>query len=69
MAGALGDLVRDADVDLLPISLTHIEATARLPPIHGDPFDRMLIAQAIEDGLVLVSADADVQRYPVSWLW
>ncbi|MEK0085414.1 type II toxin-antitoxin system VapC family toxin [Benzoatithermus flavus] len=67
-AGALGDLVHDADTDLLPISLTHIEATARLPPVHGDPFDRMLIAQVIEDGLVLVTADADIQRHPVSWL-
>jgi PIN domain nuclease of toxin-antitoxin system len=62
MAGHLG-------MSLLSIGLHHIRGTARLPPIHGDPFDRMLIAQAIEDGFVLVSADANIQRYPVSWLW
>jgi PIN domain nuclease of toxin-antitoxin system len=34
-----------------------------LPPIHKDPFDRMLIAQATVEGLALVSADAEIRRY------
>jgi PIN domain nuclease of toxin-antitoxin system len=54
---------------LLPITLRHIQLVAGLPRHHGDPFDRMLIAQAIEEGLVLVTGDATVQRYPVAWLW
>ena len=40
-----------------------------LPPIHHDPFDRMLIAQAIDQELTLVSADAIVRRYTVASLW
>ncbi|RYD82307.1 MAG: type II toxin-antitoxin system VapC family toxin [Verrucomicrobiaceae bacterium] len=36
-----------------------------LPPVHKDPFDRMLICQAIEDGLTLVTDDANIRQYPV----
>lgn len=69
LAGSLSDLIRDSKVRLLPIGLGHIGATARLPPHHSDPFDRMLVAQAIEEGLTLVTADTAIQRYPVAWLW
>lgn len=41
----------------------------RLPPIHRDPFDRMLICQAIVEGLTLVTPDPDILRYPVRTLW
>lgn len=41
----------------------HIAAIHTLPPIHKDPFDRMLIAQARTEGLTLVSSDSDVARY------
>jgi PIN domain nuclease of toxin-antitoxin system len=54
---------------LLPIELAHITCLGTLPPIHGDPFDRLIVAQAIEEGLVLVTADRAIQRYPVAWLW
>ena len=40
-----------------------------LPPIHKDPFDRMLIAQALEHRLTLVTADARVKKYPVDTFW
>ena len=42
---------------------------ASLPLIHGDPFDRLLIAQAIDLGLTLVTADKAIHRYPVPTLW
>ena len=54
---------------LLTITLRHIAATAELPPHHHDPFDRLLVAQAIEEGLTLVTVDERIQRYPVAWLW
>jgi PIN domain nuclease of toxin-antitoxin system len=41
----------------------------RLPPIHRDPFDRMLICQALVGSLTLVTPDADIVRYPVRTLW
>jgi PIN domain nuclease of toxin-antitoxin system len=42
---------------------------ARLPALHRDPFDRLLVAQAIVHGLVLLTPDEDVRRYPVRTLW
>ena len=48
----------------VPITPPHIQRVGGLPRHHGDLFDRMLIAQAIEEGLVLVTGDATVQRYP-----
>ncbi|MGH9598885.1 MAG: type II toxin-antitoxin system VapC family toxin [Terracidiphilus sp.] len=41
----------------------HVDALLKLPPVHKDPFDRILIAQAMAEGLVLVSMDAEVARY------
>jgi PIN domain nuclease of toxin-antitoxin system len=41
----------------------HIAAVHSLPPIHKDPFDRMLIAQATVEGLALVSSDSEIARY------
>jgi len=56
-------------ITLLPIDLRHIRLTGTLERVHGDPFDRLLVAQALEEGLVLVTADAMMRRYPVAWLW
>jgi PIN domain nuclease of toxin-antitoxin system len=41
----------------------HVAAVRGLPPIHKDPFDRVLIAQATVEGLALVSSDAEIARY------
>lgn len=65
----LQEIANNSGVVLLPITLAHIQAIALLPHHHGDPFDRMLIAQAREEGMTLVTADALIQRYPVAWLW
>ena len=48
----------------LPVSGLHAAAVSHLPPIHKDPFDRMLIAQADCEGILLVTSDADLTRYP-----
>ena len=54
--------------DLLPISGTHAEHAGRLPRHHGDPFDRMLIAQSMLEGLVLGTRDAAVRPYGIPTL-
>jgi PIN domain nuclease of toxin-antitoxin system len=41
----------------------------KLPPLHADPFDRMLICQAITHGLGIVTPDEQIARYPVRVLW
>lgn len=54
---------------LLAVTFDHIEAIQNLPMIHKDPFDRLLIAQAIAEGATLVSADGVFHQYPVPVLW
>jgi PIN domain nuclease of toxin-antitoxin system len=53
------------DFSPLPISLDHALAVAGLPRLHGDPFDRMLIVQAVAESLTIVTADAIFGRYGV----
>lgn len=48
----------------LPMRSEHAVAIDNLPPIHTDPFDRLLIAQATVEGIVLLTGDAAVARYP-----
>jgi len=48
----------------LPIEAAHVLAVAQLPPLHRDPFDRLLLAQAEREELLLITADALVARYP-----
>ena len=45
------------------------ERIKTLPDIHRDPFDRLLVAQALEDGLVIVTRDGIIPRYPVQTIW
>jgi PIN domain nuclease of toxin-antitoxin system len=53
----------------LPISVAHADAVRGLPAHHRDPFDRMLVAQAMVEDLVIVSADPLVRRYRVAVVW
>jgi PIN domain nuclease of toxin-antitoxin system len=48
----------------IPITADHVLAVGRLPPLHRDPFDRLLLAQAEREGLLLITADQAVARYP-----
>jgi PIN domain nuclease of toxin-antitoxin system len=41
----------------------------RLPTLHRDPFDRMLICQAIAEGMVILTPDANIRQYPVRTIW
>lgn len=52
----------------LEISLEHADRAGKLPALHLDPFDRMLVAQAQAEQLTLVTRDADMQKYPVHCL-
>ena len=48
----------------LPITSQQAVQVAGLPPIHKDPFDRLLLAQAISEGILLLTADAQLAQYP-----
>jgi PIN domain nuclease of toxin-antitoxin system len=55
-----------AGASILPVLDVHAIETAELPPVHEDPFDRLLIAQARVEGLMAVSADSHWRGYDVS---
>jgi len=71
---ALGKLQAPEDLEagirrqgFTPLLMTfqHAEQAGALPPHHADPFDRMLIAQAQAEGLILVTRDPDIPRYGI----
>ena len=55
--------------EILPVEASHVFALDSLPNHHKDPFDRLLVAQTIVEGAVLVSADPLIKQYPVSVEW
>jgi PIN domain nuclease of toxin-antitoxin system len=61
--------VRSNGVTILPVSANHVFAVETLPLLHRDPFDRLLIAQAVVEEAFLVSADETVRGYPVKSIW
>jgi PIN domain nuclease of toxin-antitoxin system len=55
--------------DALSISAAHAARAAALPLIHRDPWDRILVAQAQSEGLVILTADDTIRRYDVETIW
>ncbi|MEU4778219.1 type II toxin-antitoxin system VapC family toxin [Micromonospora sp. NPDC023633] len=64
----LAEQVRDMGFRELPVTHAHAIAARRLPFHHRDPFDRMLVAQAVVEGLTLVTRDASIALYDVDVL-
>ena len=54
---------------VLPIHLRHVLAIDELPDLHRDPFDRVLVAQALVEDLALVTGDPVIARYPATVVW
>lgn len=65
---SLAELCADAGFLELPVLMRHTEALQSLEPLHRDPFDRLLVAQAAHEQLVLVTRDDMIPRYPVATL-
>ena len=62
---SLDGSVEEAGFEKLSIEFQHAERAGALPPLHSDPFDRMLIAQALLEDLVLVTGDKSLAEYGV----
>lgn len=54
---------------VLSIRAAHISALSALPDLHRDPFDRILIAQAVAEGFTLVTSEEQIRRYAVKTIW
>lgn len=57
------------DFDTIAIETPHALRAATLPPIHRDPFDRMIVAQAQLEGIPILTADPAIRRYDVETIW
>lgn len=64
----IDDNIHSGFIKLLPINLSHVLALKDLPFHHKDPFDRLLIAQAIQENLTIISVDSYFADYPVKVL-
>jgi PIN domain nuclease of toxin-antitoxin system len=62
-------LLKQLNIEILAISQSDLEQYLTLPLHHRDPFDRLIIAQAIDRQLALVSADSAFKAYSVQKLW
>lgn len=60
---------RGNDLQILPVYLNHVLALETLPAYHRDPFDRLLIAQASAEKLVIITKDQNFKEYPVQMFW
>ena len=70
--GNTANFFRDAETNgfiFLPIKPSHLAVYETLPLIHRDPFDRLLIATAIDEQMTLISADKNIAQYDVPLIW
>ena len=73
LAEPFGDLIpaqlAAERIEVLPIEIRHLAALRDLPLHHRDPFDRLIIAQAVSERVPVVSRDREFGTYPVTVLW
>ena len=63
------ETIEDNDFSLLKISPEHIKTIVELPFIHRDPFDRMLIAQAMVEEMPIITTDTNIIKYDIKAVW
>ena len=61
--------IENSDFEILQIKEKYLRRLSVLPFIHKDPFDRLLIAIALVENLTILTADENVRKYEVSWMW
>jgi PIN domain nuclease of toxin-antitoxin system len=61
----LAELADESGFERIVIDFDHAREAGRLPLLHRDPFDRMLIAQALLEGMTLATADGDIKQYEI----
>ncbi len=66
---AVGPTLVEAGAQPLPVTIEHAAAVERLPWVHRDPFDRLLVAQALTEDAVVVSGDERLSQYGVAIVW
>ena len=65
----IAGFLTDNDIELLPITFEHLQRLLQLPFHHKDPFDRVIIAQAMTEGLPIATKDVMFSAYAVNCIW
>lgn len=65
----IAELCKVKDIQLLQIVPEHLDVLKTLPQIHKDPFDRIIIAQAMVSGLTIITKDKVIPKYNIQTLW
>ena len=63
------DVLNSLDIEILTITFADTQIYKNLPLHHGDPFDRMIISQAINNSLTIIGCDQSFNDYPIQLLW
>ena len=63
------DVLNSLEIEILTITFADTQIYKNLPLHHGDPFDRMIISQAINNGLTIIGCDQSFNDYPIQILW
>ncbi|MDR2884929.1 MAG: type II toxin-antitoxin system VapC family toxin [Deferribacteraceae bacterium] len=63
------DRINGAEFEILHIRDEYLKYLINLPFIHKDPFDRLIISSALAEDLILITADENIHRYDISYLW
>ena len=65
----MNQAISDLDVTVLPLTVQYVDVQLSLPKHHGDPFDRLIVAQAIIEQVPIISADANLDAYGITRIW
>jgi PIN domain nuclease of toxin-antitoxin system len=65
----LVDIIENSELSVIPIQNKHLKRLLKLPFIHKDPFDRLIITTALFEGFTIITVDENIQKYDVSWVW
>ena len=67
--GELLDSLRESQFPVLHIESVYLRDLINLPPIHKDPFDRMVVVAAKTEDMTIITTDENIQKYDVKWIW
>lgn len=65
----MNQAISDLDVTVVPLTVEYVDGQSNLPRHHGDPFDRLIVAQAIIEQVSIISADAHLDAYGITRIW
>jgi PIN domain nuclease of toxin-antitoxin system len=65
----LFEFVDRNQIEIIPINFIHLLQLSKLPTVHNDPFDRLIIAQAISENLKLITKDSIFKKYSINLIW